>query len=63
MSESQSLADPVALVDGLDIDEIIDRMNTLDEQMDALRALLRVARARNRRALREREDAKQPVGT
>jgi hypothetical protein len=53
MTATQLSTDPIALVDSLSTDAIVERLDTLEDQMDALRALLRVARARQRRAVKE----------
>jgi hypothetical protein len=44
--------DPVAIIDTLDADAIAERLEQLDRERDALRVLLRSARARQRAAAR-----------
>jgi hypothetical protein len=59
---SQTLVDPAALVESLDADAIERRLVKLDREADALRVLLRAARARERRRpFRARKGTAPPV--
>jgi hypothetical protein len=50
MSQTPStpISDPRGIVSSLNADAIITRMNELDSEMEALRVLLRAAKARER---------------
>jgi hypothetical protein len=45
---SKILNDPVAVLDQLDIDAIVERLQAIEREQNALRALLRAAKARER---------------
>jgi len=54
-------ADPISIVDDLNVDAIRARLSDLDDQAAALRVLLRAAMARDRRRKREQPTQKREV--